>query len=132
MARDNELSGLGVVESAFGLFRGLHAARVRLSFRFKFCGVDYPCALIHWFSARGDEPCPDTGMWRVTPDFQRDRTPHLAVVHLDTILRGAHLIGIAGKNLIPVHHFNFADSLDAFQAFYVNKYADHHAHEIAF
>ncbi|KAJ7346269.1 hypothetical protein DFH08DRAFT_701453 [Mycena albidolilacea] len=113
-------------------FHGLHAARVWLFFRFKFRGVDYPCALIHWFSARGDEPCPDTGMWRITPDFQRDRTPHLAVVHLDSILRGAHLIGIAGKDLIPVHHFNFSDSLDAFQAFYVNKYADHHAHEIAF
>ncbi|KAJ7862883.1 hypothetical protein B0H14DRAFT_3084624 [Mycena olivaceomarginata] len=85
-------------------FRGLHAARFR--------GVEYPCALIHWFSARGDEPCLDTGLWRVTPDFQRDRAPSLAVVHLDSILRGAHLIGIAGKDFIP--------------------YADHHAHEIAF
>jgi hypothetical protein len=86
-------------------FRGLHAARVQLFFRFIFRGVDYLCALIHWFSTRGDEPCPDTEMWRVTPDFQRDRTPHLAVVHLDSILRGAHLIGIAGKDFIPVHHF---------------------------
>lgn len=113
-------------------FRGLHAARVRLFFRFKFRGVEYPCALIHWFSARGEDPCPDTGMWIVTPDSDRRGGPSLAVVHLDTLLRGAHLIGIAGRDFIPIHRFDFSDSLDAFQAFYVNKYADHHAHEIAF
>ncbi|KAJ7107151.1 hypothetical protein C8R43DRAFT_1114272 [Mycena crocata] len=72
-------------------FRGLHAARVRLFFRFKFRDVEYPCALIHWFSARGDSPCPDTGMWIVTPDSERGG-PSLAVVHLDSILRGAHLV----------------------------------------
>ncbi|KAJ7687658.1 hypothetical protein B0H17DRAFT_1069770 [Mycena rosella] len=113
-------------------FRGLHAARVRLFLRFKFRGVEYPCVLIHWFSARGDSPCPDTGMWIVTPDSERNGRPSLAVVHLDALLRGAHLIGVAGKDFIPVHHFDFSDSLDAFKAFYVNKYADHHAHEIAF
>ncbi|KAJ6572713.1 hypothetical protein DFH09DRAFT_1362296 [Mycena vulgaris] len=43
-------------------FQGLHAARVRMLFRFKYRGIDYPCALIHWFSARGEHPCPDTGM----------------------------------------------------------------------
>ena len=113
-------------------FRGLHAARVRLFFRFKFRGVDYPCALIHWFSARGDAPCPDTGMWIVTPDSERGGAPSLAVVHIDSLLRGAHLIGVAGKDFIPIHRFDFSDSLDAFKAFYVNKYADHHSHEIAF
>jgi hypothetical protein len=40
-------------------------------------------------------------------------------------------IGIAGKDFIPVYHFDFSDSLDAFQASYVNRHADHHAHEIA-
>ncbi|KAJ7159107.1 hypothetical protein C8R43DRAFT_1124740 [Mycena crocata] len=116
----------------FGSVISSHAARVRLFFRFKFRDVEYPCALIHWFSARGDNPCPDTGMWIVTPDSERGGGPSLAVVHLDAILRGAHLIGAAGKDFIPVHRFDFSDSLDAFQAFYVNKYADHHAHEIAF
>ncbi|KAJ6506030.1 hypothetical protein DFH09DRAFT_943416 [Mycena vulgaris] len=113
-------------------FRGLHAARVYLLFRFKFCGVDYPCALVHWFSPHREEPCPDTGMWIVKPDFDRCGEPGLAVVHLDCFLRGAHLIGVAGKEFIPVRDFKLSDSLDAFQFFYVNKYADHHAHEIAF
>ncbi|KAJ7753614.1 hypothetical protein DFH07DRAFT_1030442 [Mycena maculata] len=112
-------------------FCGLHAARVYLFFRFKFHGIDYPCALIDWFSAWGDEPCQDTGMWIVKPDFYRG-TPGLAVVHLDSILRGAHLIGVAGKDHIPLYNFAFSDSLDAFQFYYVNKYADHHAHQIAF
>ncbi|KAJ7797100.1 hypothetical protein B0H14DRAFT_3549113 [Mycena olivaceomarginata] len=115
-------------------FRGLHAARVFLFFRFKFRKVDYPCALVHWFSPHGQEPCPGTGMWIVKPEFVRGRPGEreMAVVHIDSLLRGAHLIGVAGKEFVPAMNFDFSDSLDAFQAFYVNKYADHHAHEIAF
>ncbi|KAJ7113622.1 hypothetical protein C8R44DRAFT_631094 [Mycena epipterygia] len=73
-------------------------------------------------------------MWIVKPDFGRRRVQGLAVVHLDCILRSAHLIGVAGKDFIPEDDsdFKFPDSLDAFQFFYVNKYADHHAHEIVF
>lgn len=56
----------------------------------------------------------------------------MALVHIDSLLRGAHLIGVAGKEFVPVDDFDFSDSLDAFKAFYVNKYADHHFHEIAF
>ena len=46
---------------------------------------------------------------------------------------GAHLMGIAGAThwQFP-HHLTFDRSLDAFQAFYVNKFIDHHAHEYAF
>jgi hypothetical protein len=53
-----------------------------------------------------------------------------SLVHIDMILRGAHLIGIPGSRLLP-RTFTCDDSLDSFQAFYVNKYIDHHAHEIA-
>ena len=70
-------------------------------------------------------------MWMVKPDFSRGRWV-LAVIHLDTVLRGAHLIGAAGKDFIPIHGFDFSKSLDAFNLFYVSKYADYHAHEIAF
>ncbi|KAJ7481362.1 hypothetical protein B0H11DRAFT_2155461 [Mycena galericulata] len=97
---------------------GFQTAHVHMFFRSKFRGIDYPCALIHWFSARGENPCPETGMWIVTPDTVRGgRGPGLAVVHLDCLLRGANLIGVAGHDFIP--------------AFYVDKYADHHAHKIA-
>ena len=55
----------------------------------------------------------------------------MTVVHLDTILRGAHLIPVYGSSFIPPH-FRHSWSLDAFKAFFVNKYADHHANKIAF
>ena len=112
-------------------FQGLHVARVFLFFSFKHNGIRYPCALIQWFSTVGDAPCQETGMWMVEPDFVHGQRV-LAVIHLDAILRGAHLIGAAGEDFIPIHGFDFSKSLDAFNLFYVSKYADYHAHEIAF
>ncbi|KAI0054850.1 hypothetical protein BV25DRAFT_1873266 [Artomyces pyxidatus] len=113
-------------------FRGLHAVRVLLFMSLKYNGRLYPCALVSWFSPIDDVPCPDTGMWIVEPDVDQDGTRSLSVVHIDCFLRGAHLIGVpAGDTFLPVG-FQASDSLDAFQAFYVNKYADHHSHEIAF
>ncbi|KAH9011269.1 hypothetical protein EDB84DRAFT_1540472 [Lactarius hengduanensis] len=113
--------------------RGLLVARVLLFFSFVDQGsTKYPCALVHWFSIVGDDPCDETGMWIVKPDFRRGR-PSLEVIHLDTILRGAHLIGVSGTHFLPNDlDFTFDKSLDAFSLFYVNKYVDHHAHEIAF
>lgn len=111
--------------------RGLDIARVRLFFSFKFRSKFYPCALIQWFSRMGNRPDDDTGMWVVRPDSDADGSPHLSVVHLDTILRAAHLIGIYGKNMLP-KTLSFAQSLDLFRTYYVNKYIDHHSFEIAF
>jgi len=54
-----------------------------------------------------------------------------SIIHLDTILHSAHPMGVAGNAFIPCH-LTYQNSLDAFQKFYVNKYIDHHAHEIAF
>ncbi|KAI0283466.1 hypothetical protein BC826DRAFT_1093834 [Russula brevipes] len=90
-------------------FRGLNVARVKM---------------------HGSVPCEDTGLWRVEPDYDARGQRLASVVHVDTILRGAHLIGVSGTQLLP-RTFTCDDSLDAFQVFYVNKYIDHHAHEIA-
>ena len=76
-------------------------------------------------------PCADTGMWRIKPDFDNMGNLAMSIIHLDSMVRGAHLMGIAGTAQIP-HHLTFDRSLDAFEAFYVNKYIDHHAHEYAF
>jgi len=68
----------------------------------------------------------------VKPDFRRQK-PLLEVIHLDTILRGAHLVGVSGSDFLPLDRaLTFSKSLDAFSTFYVNKFVDHHAHEIAF
>ena len=112
-------------------FAGLHAARVLLFFSFTYHSIIYPCALVHWFSAVGNKPCEDTGMWMVKPDLHDNGSKFKAVVHLDCILRGAHLIGLSGKEFLP-HNLSCDDALDSFLAFYVNKYIDHHANEIAF
>ncbi len=112
-------------------FRGLHAARVRTFLSFKSGGVEYPCALIQWFSPVADEPDELTGLWVVEPDFDGDNRPFYGVIHLDSILRLAHLIPVFGNAILPPD-FHQSQSLDAFKTYYVNKYADHHAHEIAF
>jgi hypothetical protein len=113
-------------------FMGLYVARVFVFFSFKHEGINYPCALIQWFSTVGNTPCDETGMWIVKPEVEitnHRKKRVLAVVHLDSLLRGAHLIGVSGKEFLPTNGFDFSMSLDAFKVFYVNRYADYHAHE---
>ncbi|KAJ6597451.1 hypothetical protein B0H10DRAFT_1827103 [Mycena sp. CBHHK59/15] len=61
----------------------------------------------------------------------KGRSRLTTIVHLDTLLRGAHLIPVYGSDYIPVG-FRYTCSLDAFKSFHVNKYIDHHTNEIAF
>jgi hypothetical protein len=116
--------------SATGM-RGFDIARVRLLFSFKHEGTTYPCALVHWYSRVGDSPDEDTGMWVVEPDYLEDRTHFASVIHLDTIFRAAHLMAVYGNEYAPTY-LSFDQSLDAFRAYYVNKYIDHQAFETAF
>ncbi|KAJ6472013.1 hypothetical protein C8R45DRAFT_1164738, partial [Mycena sanguinolenta] len=111
-------------------FRGMSVVRVQLLFSFMHDGVDYPCALVDWFKKVGRSPDPETGMWIVEPEMQ-GRSRLTTIVHLDTILRGAHLIPVYGSDHIPIG-FRYTYSLDAFKSFHVNKYIDHHSNEIAF
>ncbi|KAH9163560.1 hypothetical protein EDB89DRAFT_2116421 [Lactarius sanguifluus] len=97
--------------------RGLDVARVYLFFSFIFRGKFYPCALVHWYCRVGDEPDKDTGMWVVEAEKGGDGAPRAAVLHLDSIIRAAHLI---------------EQSLSLFRTYYVNKFIDHHSFSIAF
>lgn len=76
-------------------------------------------------------PDDDMGMWIVEPDFDGNGRRSAEVIHLNAIVRAAHLIGVYGETHLPPR-FQHTDFLDAFAAFYVNKYADHHTHKIAF
>jgi hypothetical protein len=109
---------------------GMDVAHVMAFFSLRQHGKQVPCAVVRWFNRVGDAPDPDTGMWLVKPAFAANRTPHFAVIHIDTIFRAAHLIPVYGiaplSPLIKYHHV-----LDIFKLFYVNKFADHHAFEIA-
>ena len=70
-------------------------------------------------------------MWRVCRDHNADRSPSAAVLHLDSVVRAAHLVGVYGKHFIPKGLVP-EQSLDLFRSYYVNKYIDHHSFEIAF
>jgi hypothetical protein len=112
-------------------FQGLHVAQVLHFLQFKFCDVSYPTALVQWFIPIDDEPCCDTGMWIVAPELDEHHNRITSIVHLDCVLRAAHLIPVYGANRLP-RDVSFSNSLDAFQAYYVNKFADHNSHEISF
>ena len=126
-------------------FRSMDVARIKLFFSFKHMGRSIECALVHWFKVVGETPDNDTGMWVVKPEYldassnRRNRAdapieppkPRLAIVNVDTILRAAHLIPVYGESFIPVGT-HFSDSLDKFDRFFVNKYIDHQAYEVAF
>ena len=109
-------------------FEGLWVARVRLFFSFLHAKHRYPCALVTEFSTFGNAPDPVTGMWRITPD----PGPRYSVIHVKSILRAAHLMGCGTRNTFLPNDFQHYQTLDSFQSFYVNKYVDHHSHEIAF
>ncbi|KAI0339761.1 hypothetical protein BDW22DRAFT_1335609 [Trametopsis cervina] len=111
--------------------RGLLIARVRLLFTVKKSATQYPCALVEWYSPIGAYADIDTDMWIVAPDIDDQGRKLQGVIHLDSIIRLAHLIGVAGNTFVP-RNLQPSDSLDAFEVFYANKFADHQAHELAF
>lgn len=113
-----------------GMMDGLTIARVLCFFSFRNRTSYFRCAVVHWFSYILDGRDPDTGMYIVAPSMDDDGTPDVSIIHIDSIFRAAHLIPVYGTNFLPreitAHH-----SYDVFRAYYVNKYADHHAFEIA-
>ena len=119
--KDPELDGM----------RGLHVAQVLLFLSFNSCHTPYPCALVQWFVQVGDAPCSDTGMWIVKPELEDNGAQVTSIIHVDSIVRGAHLIGVYGELFLP-RDFSHFDTLTAFRAYYVNKFIDYHAYEIAF
>ncbi|KAF8817625.1 hypothetical protein BYT27DRAFT_7221428 [Phlegmacium glaucopus] len=110
--------------------KGMNIVRVQLFFSFHHNEKTYPCALVEWFSTVGWSRDSTTDMWKVRPDIQRNGRL-LSVIHLDAFLRGVHLLPVFGSEFLPIN-FHYTQSLDAFQAYYVNHFADHHSHEIIF
>jgi len=107
---------------------GMNIVRVILFFSFEYDGVLYPCALVEWFTKIGWDSV--TGLWVVCPDTTRSKQDR-TVLHVDSILRGAHLIPVYSSEKLPLD-FHYLYSLDLFEAYYVNKYIDHHTNELIF
>ena len=112
-------------------FRVLYVGRVLAFLKITHEKVEYPAALISWFETVGSSPCPYTRMWKVHHELDETGRHKLKVIHLDSVLCAAHLVGVAGSSFIP-YELNHTNALDAYKTFYVNKYIDYHAHEIAF
>ncbi|KAG1726637.1 uncharacterized protein EDB91DRAFT_1239630 [Suillus paluster] len=114
--------------------RGMDIACVMCFFSLTFEAVSYPCAVVHWFNkANDDRPDEDTGMWIVHAlNFRgtEGKSDGIGIIHIDYIYHAAHLIPIYGTHAIP-QNLKHYDSYDAFRAFYINKFADHHAFKIA-
>lgn len=108
--------------------QGMAIGRVRLFFSIYFHRRCWDCALVHWFNRRSNEPDSETGLWVVELELDRHGNPIVEVISLDTIARGAHLLPVYGEGFLP-ERFDFRESLDAFDAYFVNPHVDHHAHE---
>ncbi|KAF8210576.1 hypothetical protein K438DRAFT_2011932 [Mycena galopus ATCC 62051] len=110
---------------------GMIIGRVFLFFSFTYHDIHYPCALVQWFPRHAATRDDVTGLWVVTPEAYRNGQKCLAVIHLDSIARAAHLLPVYGASSLP-ENFHYSYSLDAFRAFFVNSYTDHHVHEFLY
>ncbi|KAG2116276.1 hypothetical protein DEU56DRAFT_974984 [Suillus clintonianus] len=109
---------------------GLAVARVLRFFAFKYRTQYFQCAAVRWFSYTANGRDPDTGMFVVVPSINDDDTPDISIIHIDCIVRAAHLIPVYGANFVS-RDITLHDSYNVFRAYYINKYADHHAFEVA-
>lgn len=107
-------------------------ARVHLFFSFEIGDELFSCALVHHFHKSFDNPDPDNGMWIIEPDFDRNGYRVMSVVHVDSVVRAAHLLPVFQSGTPVPREINFTHTLDVFAAFYVNKYIDYHAFETVF
>ena len=107
--------------------RGFEVARVFLFFSFSYRDKTYPCAFIKWYTFVGTEPNEDTGCWVVKPDIQDGGSPHVAVIHVDCIIRATHLMPVTRTARFVDRSVTMHTSLDTFNLFYLNRFADNHA-----
>lgn len=109
---------------------GLQAAHVKLLFTLTY-GKEKPfeCALVHWYANHSAEPDKTTGMRALTASSFENGDIDLDVVHVDSIVRAAHLTPIYGPEPVP-DDLSFTETLDVFAAFYLNCWIDHHMYNL--
>lgn len=86
----------------------------------------YACTLIQWYSYVGTQPDEDTGLQKVELDTKDDGNPCLAVIHIHAIFHAVHLIPTYCTAKFISKTITMHSSLDMFDLFYVNWFADHH------
>jgi hypothetical protein len=109
-------------------FSSMQVARVRLLLSVHYLNKPIQCALVDWFVKEGNHPDPVTGMWVVKPQYTANNRPSSSIIHLDSVLRGIHLLPVHKKRAVTRGQ-KYTHSLDSYRKFYVNKYIDYHAFE---
>ncbi|KAF7971583.1 hypothetical protein HWV62_20746 [Athelia sp. TMB] len=113
---------------------GLDVAQVRAFLSFTHRSKVYHCALVSWYSRLGNQPDESTRMWMLEADFhdEAETERHLSVISVDTMVRAAHLIPVFGDGFLPKGLTPNHSLTSIFRGWYVNKYIDYHAFELAF
>ena len=117
------------------IMAGLLVAQVHLLFSYfdPYDQEEVPCMLITWFVHPDDAPesGPDkvTGMWKLCPEHDENGKCPVQVIHLDTVLRGAHLVPYYGEGFLPME-LHYSDALNAWNYYFVNQFIDYHAHAL--
>lgn len=120
---------VGDTEDGTPTIRGMEPAQVLLFFSFVYETDTIECAFIRWYTPIASTPDKETGMWIVEPETMHDQNPSLAVIPLNAVVRGVHLIPEFGHTQIP-EDYDYRLSLDVFPSFYVNCYSDHHMFDL--
>ncbi|KAF8551365.1 hypothetical protein OG21DRAFT_1418127 [Imleria badia] len=108
----------------------MEVARVLCFFSIPYSNKTFPYVLVHWYKRIGSQPDNATGLWMICPMIREDQSRKLSVIHLDSVFHAVHLLPMFG-NSDPIHPaVHYDTSLDAFKAYYVNKFADHHSFKI--
>ncbi|KAF8124221.1 hypothetical protein EV363DRAFT_1403324 [Boletus edulis] len=108
----------------------MEVAQVLCFFSIPYSNKTFPCALVHWYKQIGSQPDNATGLWMVCPMIREDRSHELSVIHLDSVFRAVHLLSMFSNSDLIHPAVCYDTFLDAFKAYYVNKFADHHSFEI--
>lgn len=75
----------------------------------------------------GSKPNKDTGCWMIKPDIGDSRSPHIAVIHIDSIIRTVHLMPITRTTHFVDWSVTIHTSLNTFYLFYLNRFVDNYA-----
>ena len=108
---------------------GLSVAWLHLLFSFTKSNTCHNVALIQWYSYLGDSPDEDTGMWAIKKERESNGLPIIDFIYIDAIVQSCQLLPIYGRGMIPCQVTHMT-SFNCFQAYYVNKFADHHLFEL--
>ena len=112
------------------VFLSLEVAWAQLFFSFILDGVNYPCALVYWYTYTSNSPSDVMGMYVIEPEYLLNGQPTVTIIHLNTIYRTAHLLPVFLGHPPLGKHQCYKDTLDLFPEFYINRYIDHHAFKV--